>query len=80
LRTFLLAKNPKAAAQAVEAILKAIQSLDIFPERGKPVGPSGLRELFVVFGRSSYVLRYRRLADRDSVVVLRIRHGREAQF
>jgi plasmid stabilization system protein ParE len=46
-------------------------SLQAFPERGRPVA-GGLRELPTV---PPYIIRYR--VAGDAVLILRIRHGRE---
>lgn len=77
LHAFLADKSPFAAAKAVAALVAAMQSLDLFPERGRPSGVPNVRELIVPFGRSGYVLRYAHLAARDEVVIIRIWHGRE---
>jgi toxin ParE1/3/4 len=79
LRAFLLERNPQAAQRAVAAIVRAIDSLDVFPERGRPAPVAGMRELVVPFGGSGYVVRFAIDATRDEVVVLRIWHGREAR-
>jgi plasmid stabilization system protein ParE len=79
LRTFLADKSPAAAESAVATLMRAIQSLDSFPERGRPSGTRGARELIVAYGRWGYVLRYAHLAQTDEVVILRIWHGREAR-
>ena len=77
LRAFLADKNPDAAQRAATSLIQAIQSLDMFPDRGRPTGIDDVRELIVPFGNSAYVLRYVHLADTDEIVVLRIWHGRE---
>ena len=77
LRAFLADKNPAASQRAVAAIMTAIQSLDMFPDRGRPTGIAGVRELIVPFGRSAYVLRYSHIPHADEVLILRIWHGRE---
>jgi plasmid stabilization system protein ParE len=77
LRAFLADKNPDAAQRAVARLVRAIESLDTFPGRGRPTGVEGVRELIVPFGSSAYVLRYAHSADADEVVVLHIWHGRE---
>jgi plasmid stabilization system protein ParE len=51
--------------------------LELFPERGRPSGTPGIRELIVPFGRSAYLLRYVHLAAADEVVILRVWHARE---
>ena len=77
LRAFLADTNPDAAQRAAAALINAIQSLDMFPDRGRPTGIEGVRELIVPFGNSAYVLRYAHLAAAGEVVVLRMWHGRE---
>jgi hypothetical protein len=47
-----------AARRAIDALIHAVQSLDTSPERGRPSGTPGIRELIVPFGRYGYVLRY----------------------
>jgi len=79
LYAFLKDKNPSAADRAAAVLMAAVQSLDIFPERGRPSGTPNVRELIVPFGRSSYVLRYAYRRQADEVVVIRIWHGREAR-
>jgi toxin ParE1/3/4 len=64
--------NPTAARRMAERLVAAADSLADFPERGRPIG-SGRRELIIVH---PYVIRYRVLGDQ--VLVLRIRHGRQA--
>lgn len=77
LRAFLADKDRDAAQRAVAAIVHAIDSLDLFPERGRPSPAAGIRELIVPFARSAYVIRFAHDAQHDEVVVLRIWHGRE---
>ena len=75
LHAFLADKNPAAAQRALLAIDNAMQSLDVFPDRGRPLDIPGLREIVVPFGRSAYVLRYAHLGE--EIVVLRVWHSRE---
>lgn len=77
LHAFLADKNPDAAQRAAASLIDAIQSLDTFPDRGRPTGIEGVREFIVPFGSSAYVLRYAHLPEADEVIVLRIFHGRE---
>ena len=78
LRIFLKEKNPKIADRAVGTLLSAVNRLKFFPERGRPSGVRGIRELMVPFGQSAYVLRYAYNANDGEIVILRIWHGREA--
>jgi plasmid stabilization system protein ParE len=78
LHAFLTNKNADAAAAAIRKIRDGAESLIEFsPERGTPIGRNGFRQLFVRFGRSSYVIRYRIDTPRDEVVIVRVWHGRE---
>jgi plasmid stabilization system protein ParE len=77
LHAFLVPKSPAAAGRAATALIDAVQSLAVLPERGRPSGTPNMRELIVPFGRSAYVLRYSHSAQADEVVVHRIWHGRE---
>ena len=77
LQSFLKDKDPAAARRVVVSLDKAIQSLTLFPNRGRPSGTPNARELVVPFGRSAYVLRYAYSSEQDELVVLRIWHGKE---
>lgn len=79
LHGFLAEPNPEAAAKAIVTLDRAIQSLASFPERGRPSEVPGLRELVVPFGRSSYLLRYAFDQETETILVVRIWHGREAR-
>jgi toxin ParE1/3/4 len=79
LYAFLVPNSPAAATRAAKALIEAVQSLAVLPERGRPSGTPSMRELIVPFGRSAYVLRYSYSADADEVVVHRIWHGRETR-
>jgi hypothetical protein len=50
-----------------------------FPAEAVPSGIQGLRELVVPFGRSAYLLRYFHNPQRETVVVIRVWHAREAR-
>jgi plasmid stabilization system protein ParE len=57
---FLLDVNPGAAERAVRLIQTGARSLLDQPEMGRPMGDgSGRREIYLPFGASAYVLRYR---------------------
>ncbi len=79
LHAFLADKSDLVAQRAVAVLDAAVQSLQTFPERGRPSGSPGVRELIVPFGQSSYVVRYAHLAESDEIVIVRIWHGREAR-
>ena len=80
LREFLQPKNPLAAKRAGEAIVKAVQVLGLQPQMGRPVEDLAVeyREWLIDFGDSGYVARYR--YDAGSVVILALRHQKEAGF
>jgi plasmid stabilization system protein ParE len=80
LRSFLHSKSQRAAREASEAIAAGLNLLTQFPEAGRPVLNSlpGLRDLFIEFGNSGYIARYR--YDGRAVYFLAVRHGREAGF
>lgn len=77
LHDFLADKSPVAAEHAISTIIRAAESLDIFPERGRPSGTPNTRELIVPFGQSNYLLRYAYRTETEEIIVLRIWHGRE---
>jgi plasmid stabilization system protein ParE len=79
LHRFLAEKNPDAAARAINTIVDRLASLEDFPRLG-PVDQDrpDFRQLFIPFGAAGYVARYRIL--RDTVIVLAIRHMREAGY
>ncbi|OCC03939.1 plasmid stabilization protein [Labrys sp. WJW] len=75
LRAFLNSKSRLAAKRAAATI---IQTLAAHPEIGRPIPGAEERELVITFGRDGYVALYR--YDGDKVVILAIRHGREAGY
>jgi plasmid stabilization system protein ParE len=77
LRAFLEGENTAAAKRAASLLSDAIEALSVFPERGRPSGIQGIRELIVPFGRSAYVVRYAYRREIETVVVVRVWHGRE---
>lgn len=79
LHKFLSDKNPEAARRVVSAIVGAIDSLDLFPDRGKPIPNVGMRELIVAFGQSAYIIRYANDPARGELAILRIWHSRESR-
>lgn len=79
LQIFLADKNQTAARRAVSAIVQAIDSLMVFPDRGHPTGSDNTRDLIVPFGRSAYLVRFAHDPQRGEIVILRIWHGRETR-
>ena len=80
LHDFLAAKNRDAAKRAVKAIRQGVKLLGKFPEMGRPVEelPEEFREWIIEFGSGAYVALYR--YDGKEVVILAVRHGREAGY
>lgn len=80
LHDFLAPKNPAAAKRAIKAIRQGIKALGKHPEIGRPVEemPPEFREWVIEFGRGAYVALYR--YDGKEVVILAVRHGREAGY
>ena len=75
---FLIDENPAAAEKAALAIDAGAEKLETFPELGTPMNDgTGRRELFIPFGKSVYVLRYRIYPEKEEVVILKAWHGRE---
>jgi plasmid stabilization system protein ParE len=80
LHQFLAPKSRNSALRAVKAIRQGVKVLGTHPEIGRLVEdmPPGFRELVIEFGQGAYVARYH--YDGQQVVVLAIRHGREAGY
>lgn len=80
LRNFLRPKNPEASRRAGDAIRQGVKLLAEHPQAGRPVEglPAPFREWLIEFGDSGYVLRYR--LTEEQVVILRLRHQREAGY
>ncbi len=65
------------SGRAVDTLFAGANYLRDLPERGRPADKPGYRELIVPFGRGAYVIRYRIDYSRDTVVIVRMWHGRE---
>ena len=80
IRDFLHQKNPIAAQRAAMTIIQSVQVLGQQPQIGRPIEdmPDAYREWVIEFGDSGYIARYR--LDGDTVVILAVRHQREAGF
>jgi plasmid stabilization system protein ParE len=77
LRQFLEPHGEALAARAYDTLFAAARSLADLPERGHPATRAGYRELVVPFGRGAYVIRYRVDHARETVIIVRLWHGRE---
>jgi plasmid stabilization system protein ParE len=79
LTDFLIDIDPVAATETVDLIAEAVAILKQHPLMGRPVGDD-LRELVISRGRTGYVALYSFEAEHDAVLILAIRHQREAGF
>jgi plasmid stabilization system protein ParE len=79
LRSFLDQVNPGAAQRATARIFKAIDKLQDFPNRGRRMKDTGIRQIMIRFGASGYVVRYATLPETKDILVVRIWHAREAR-
>lgn len=79
LTDFLIDTDPVAAGETVELIAEAIAILKRHPLMGRPVDDD-LRELVISRGRTGYIALYSYETEHDAVLILAIRHQREAGF
>jgi len=77
LAEFLLDQSERLAAETKPLLIDGLQLLERHPLIGRRV-EKGLRELLISRGRSGYVALYRYAVESDTVIVLAIRHQREA--
>lgn len=74
-----LADDPARARAAIAAIEEAVEILERHPLIGRPA-EHGMRELVISRGKTGYVALYDFHAQDDLVVILSIRHRREAGY
>ncbi|MDD5248500.1 MAG: type II toxin-antitoxin system RelE/ParE family toxin [Rhodocyclaceae bacterium] len=79
LTDFLMESDPTAAAETVDLIAEAISILKRHPMIGRPVD-NDIRELIISRGRTGYVALYSFEPEHDAVLILGIRHQREAGY
>jgi plasmid stabilization system protein ParE len=79
LADFLMETDPAAASHTVDLIEEAVGVLERHPLIGR-IADGPLRELFISRGRSGYVALYSFERIHDTVLVLGIRHQREAGY
>jgi addiction module RelE/StbE family toxin len=79
LADFLAKDAPRVAIAAIDVIRDGIEILERHPLIGRPC-EEGLRELLISYGKSGYVALYSYEQEYDVVLVLAIRHQREAGF
>ena len=80
LHDFLASKSREAAQRAIQAIRQGVKLLRTHPEMGRPIEelPTEFREWVIEFGGGAYVALYH--YDGKEVVLLAVRHGREAGY
>jgi plasmid stabilization system protein ParE len=80
LHDFLSSKSQDAAKRAVSAIRTGIATLGQHPQIGRPAEemPPEFREWVIEFGQGAYVALYH--YDGNEIVILAVRHGREAGY
>ncbi len=76
---FIAREDPAAAALQVDSVRRALGLLAEHPLLGRPA-ERGRRELVLSRGRYGYVAKYRWFAADDAVLVLTVRHQREAGY
>ena len=76
---FLLGQSPPLAKATAPIIVSGLQALKTHPLIGRQV-EYGLRELLISRGRTGYVALYEYQPATDTVLVLAVRHQREAGF
>lgn len=79
LTDFLVAGDPPAAAETVDLIEEAVALLRRHPLLGRPVEHE-MRELVISRGRTGYVALYSLEEEYEIVLILAIRHQREAGY
>jgi plasmid stabilization system protein ParE len=77
---FLAPKSRDAAKRTVKAIRQGVKAIGKHPELGRPVEDMlpEFREWIIEFGSSAHVALYH--YDGKHVVILAVRHGREAGY
>jgi plasmid stabilization system protein ParE len=80
LHAFLAPKSKNAARRAIKVIRQGVKALAKHPEIGRPVEemPLEFREWVIEFGSGAYVAFYH--YDGKQIVILAVRHGREAGY
>lgn len=79
LADFLKQSAPAAAAETVDLIMEAVSVLRRHPYLGRAVD-GGFHELVISRGNTGYLALYRVERMDDAVLILSIRHQREAGF
>lgn len=76
---FLVEAEPAAAPETADLIAEAVRVLENHPLIGRSA-EQGLRELVISRGKSGHVALYSYELAQDTVLVLSVRHQREAGY
>jgi len=76
---FVARDGTQAQLEALDLIDDAVNVLARHPLMGRPV-EHGLRELVISQGKTGYVALYSHEVNDDAILILAIRHQREAGF
>ena len=79
LTDFLIETDRLLAEETIGLIEEAVELLVRHPLIGRPVEPP-LRELVISRGRTGYVALYSFEEEQDAVLILAVRHQREAGY
>ncbi len=79
LAAFLSDEEPAAALATYDLVLGGLEVLRTYPSIGRPVDQV-LRELVISRGSTGYLALYEYDARSDQVVILALRHQREAGY
>ncbi len=80
-RLFLAERDEGASARAAAAIATVLRRLSDTPAIGRPVRDHPpFREVVIPFGTTGYVALYAHDPANDQVVILALRHQREAGY
>jgi len=76
LHDFIAEHSDEAATKAISTLVDSVETLQDFPEKGKPWQPDHrFRELYVRFGARGYAVRYRLFEGQ--IVIVRVWHSLE---
>jgi plasmid stabilization system protein ParE len=76
---FLMESDPGGASATADVLTGGLKILKDHPLVGRPA-ELGYRELLISRGRTGYVALYKYEVERDTAIILAIRHQREGGF
>lgn len=77
---FLAASDPEHALAMIDLVAGAVDVLSDHPLIGRPIAGAELHELVISRGSTGYIAIYSVKEIADTVLILAIRHQREAGF